>query len=84
MRVFFSFILQLKVNDDRIKIDVHVPKEHIGLVVGKGRKNIEKIETKSGTKIKVPSLRNAEGRLECQFVPARKCPVYLLHSILIS
>jgi predicted PilT family ATPase len=40
-----------------------VPKEYITFVVGKGRKNIEKIETKSGTKIIVPSRRNSEGRL---------------------
>lgn len=60
----FSFILQLKVNDDVIKIVVPVPKKYIGFVMGKGRKNIEIIETKSGTKIKAPFRGNAEGKLE--------------------
>ena len=53
--------MQRKANDDVRIIDV--PKEYITFVVGKGRKNIEKIETKSGTKIVVPSRRNSEGRL---------------------
>ncbi|CAB4028188.1 vigilin isoform X1 [Paramuricea clavata] len=50
-----------KANNDVRMIDV--PKEYINFVVGKGRKNIEKIETKSGTKIIVPPRRNSEGML---------------------
>ena len=45
-----------------VKSTIDVPKEYLGVVVGKLHKNIEKIETKSETKIKVPSLKNAEGR----------------------
>jgi predicted PilT family ATPase len=54
--------LQPKANDVVRTIDV--PKEYINFVVGKGRKNIDKIATKSGTKkIMVPSRRISEGRL---------------------
>jgi predicted PilT family ATPase len=42
---------------------IDVPKEYINFVVGKGRKNIEKIETKSETKIMVPTRRSSEGML---------------------
>ncbi|CAB3987636.1 vigilin [Paramuricea clavata] len=56
-----------KVNDDVIKL-VPVPKKYRGFVMGKERKNIEIIETKSGTKINVPFRGNAEGKLESLYI----------------
>ena len=44
--------------------NIEVPKEYIHIVVGKGRNNLEKIETKTGTKIIVPSRQDVEGRLQ--------------------
>ncbi|CAB4042601.1 ---NA---, partial [Paramuricea clavata] len=49
-----------KVTGDVRKIEVPVQKEYINFVLGKRHRNIERIETKSGTKIKVPFRRNAE------------------------
>ncbi len=54
-------IFQQKANGE-VKKTCRVPKEYVPFVVGKGRKNIDQIATKSGTKIRVPSPRNSEGR----------------------
>jgi predicted PilT family ATPase len=42
---------------------IDVPKKYIGMIIGKGGNNKEKIETKSGTQIKVLSRHDARGTL---------------------
>jgi hypothetical protein len=44
--------------------NINVPKEYIHIVMGEGRKILEDIETKTGTKIRVLFPQNAEGRLQ--------------------
>jgi predicted PilT family ATPase len=58
--LFVSFCNKLKVNGDSITT-IDVPKKYIGIVMGKERRNIAKIETKSETRIKVASVQNTEG-----------------------
>jgi predicted PilT family ATPase len=58
--LFVSFCNKLKVNGDSITT-IDVPKKYIGIVMGKERRNIGKIETKSETRIKVASVQNTEG-----------------------
>ena len=61
------FHFPTKANGD-VKSTMDVPKQYVGVVVGKLHQNIEKIETKSDTKIIVPSLKKAEGRLKSYYI----------------
>ena len=62
--VSIHFILQFQKKTSRVTRNLEVTKQYINFIVGKEHRNIEKLATKSDTRISVPSLRNAEGKPE--------------------
>ena len=59
--------LQLQENIPE-KRNIEVAEEYITQIVGKGRKNLMRIETHSETKIKILSDQSADGRSESVFL----------------
>ena len=58
--VSIHFILQFQKKTSRVTRNLEVTKQYINFI----HRNKEKLETKSDTRISVPSLRNAEGKPE--------------------
>ena len=46
---------------------IDVAKQYVGIIVGKERKNLKRIERKTRTEIKLPFRHDAEGRLKCKY-----------------